>query len=110
MPCSTSRPACGQRSNRTWSGSTYVLHDLSEISDGELREGAMRTALAKLVAMCFKYARTRADLLSILGHWMDVVREVARAPHGLEALAQVMRYILEINEHVAPQSLEALLE
>jgi hypothetical protein len=24
---------------------------------------------------------------------MDVVREVIRAPHGLEALAQVMRYI-----------------
>ena len=41
---------------------------------------------------------------------MDVVREVVRAPHGLEALAQVMRYILEVNEHVGPEALPALLE
>ena len=89
---------------------TYLLHDLSKISDEELRDGAMRTALAKLVAMCFKYARTRADFLQILGRWMDVAREVVRAPHGLEALAQVMRYILEVNEHVEPEALQALLE
>jgi hypothetical protein len=89
---------------------TYLLHDLSQISDDELRDGAMRTALAKLVAMCFKYARTRADFVQILGRWMDVAREVARAPHGLEALAQVMRYILEVNEHVEPEELQGLLE
>ncbi|HEX3474092.1 MAG TPA: Rpn family recombination-promoting nuclease/putative transposase [Kofleriaceae bacterium] len=89
---------------------TYLLHDLSKISDDELRDGAMRTALAKLVAMCFKHARTRADFLQILGRWIDVVREVVRAPHGLEALAQVMRYILEVNEHVGPEALQALLE
>ena len=88
---------------------TYVLHDLSTISDEELRDGAMRTALAKLVTMCFKYARTRADFLQILSRWMDVAREVVRAPHGLEALAQVMRYILEVNEHVGPEALQALL-
>ena len=70
----------------------------------------MRTALAKLVAMSFKYARTRSDFLQILGRWMDVVREVIRAPHGLEALAQVMRYILEVNEQVRPEALQALLE
>ena len=89
---------------------TYLLHDLSNISDDELRDGAMRSSLAKLVAMCFKYARTRSDFLQILGRWMDVVREVVRAPHGLEALAQVMRYILEVNEHVGPEALQALLE
>jgi hypothetical protein len=88
----------------------YVLHDLSEISDDELRGGAMRTALAKLVTMCFKHARTRADFVQILGRWMDVAREVARASHGLEALAQVMRYILEVNEHVEPEELQRLLE
>ncbi len=88
----------------------YVLHDLSAISDDELRGGAMRTALAKLVAMCFKHARTRADFLQILGRWMDVVREVLRAPHGMEALAQVMRYILEVNENIEPEALQALLE
>lgn len=89
---------------------TYILHDLSVISDGELRDGAMRTALAKLVTMCFKYARTRADFLQILDRWISVVREVIQAPHGLEALAQVMRYILEVNEHVRPEVLQALFD
>ena len=89
---------------------TYVLHDLSTISDEELRDGAMRTALAKLVTMCFKYARTRADFLQVLSRWMDVAREVVRAPHGLEALAQVMRYILEVSEHVETEGLQGLLE
>jgi hypothetical protein len=89
---------------------TYLLHDLSTISDDELRDGAMRTALAKLVVMCFKYARTRADFVQILGRWMDVAGEVARAPHGLEALAQMMRYILEVSEHVEPEELQGLLE
>ena len=88
----------------------YVLHDLSTISDDELRAGAMRTALAKLVMMCFKHARTGAGFLPILGRWMDVAYEVIRAPHGLEALAQVMRYILEVNEHVEPEELQGLLE
>jgi predicted transposase/invertase (TIGR01784 family) len=89
---------------------TYLLLDLSEIPDEELREGAMMTALAKLVSMCFKHARTSADFVQILSRWMNVVRQVARAPHGLEALAQVMRYILEVNEQVRPEVLQALLE
>jgi Domain of unknown function (DUF4351) len=87
-----------------------LLLDLSEIPDDELHDGAMRTALARLVALCFKYARTRADFVNILGRWMDVVREVTRAPNGLAALAQVMRYILEVNEHVGSEALQALLE
>jgi len=68
------------------------------------------TALVKLVAMCFKHARRGEDFVQILGRWMDVAREVARAPNGLQALAPVMRYILEVNEHVAPETLKALLE
>jgi hypothetical protein len=70
---------------------TYLLLDLSEMSDDELCEGAMRTALARLVAMCFKHARTRADFVNILGRWMNVVREVARSLNGMAALAPVMR-------------------
>jgi predicted transposase/invertase (TIGR01784 family) len=90
-------------------GFTYVLHDLSEIPDDRLRDGAM-TALAKLVAMCFKHARKNADFVGILGRWMDIMRDVAAAPNGLAALAQVMRYILHVNEHIEPEALQALLE
>jgi predicted transposase/invertase (TIGR01784 family) len=90
-------------------GFTYVLNDLSEIPDDRLHDGAM-TALAKLVAMCFKHARKNADFVRILGRWMDTMRDVAAAPNGLAALAQVMRYILHVNEHVEPEALQALLE
>jgi predicted transposase/invertase (TIGR01784 family) len=89
---------------------SYLLHDLSAISDDELREGAMRTALAKLVTMCFKHARTRADFVDVLVRWIGVVREVAKAPNGLAALAQVMRYILQVNQQVDSEALQALLE
>jgi predicted transposase YdaD len=87
----------------------YLLSDLSEISDEELR-GKPWTALTKLTAMSFKHARTRAGFIQILGGWMDVAREVVSAPNGLEALAQVMRYILEVNDHVTLEALQAVLE
>jgi len=86
----------------------YLLNDLSEISDEELRARAM-TAVAKLVSLCFKHARTSPDFLAILSRWMDVVREVARAPNGLAALAQVLCYILQVSEHVERTELHALL-
>lgn len=69
---------------------SYVVDDLSEVPDNRLRARAM-TALARLVAACFKHARTRADLLELLGDWDDAVRELAGAPNGLEALALVVR-------------------
>lgn len=87
----------------------YLIDDLSEIPDDRLRARAM-TALAKLVAVSFKYARTRADLIEILSGWADVVREVVDAPDGLEALALVMRYILRVNDHVEPEALQAFLD
>jgi len=59
----------------------YLLNDLSEISDEDLRNRAM-TSLAKL----------------------------ATAPNGLNALAQVLCYILEVNDHVQREALQALLE
>jgi predicted transposase/invertase (TIGR01784 family) len=87
----------------------YLLDDLSEVPDDRLRARAM-TALAKLVEVCFKHARSRADLVERLGSWADTLREVAQAPNGLEALSQVMRYILMVNDHVEPEALQVLLE
>jgi hypothetical protein len=88
----------------------YLLNDLSEVSDDELRSGAMLTALAKLATICLKHARTSTDFIKILARWMDVASEVARAPNGLSALAQVLCYILEVNDHVEREALQALLE
>jgi putative YhgA-like transposase len=86
----------------------YLLNDLSEISDDELRARAM-TAVAKLVTLCLKHARTSPDFMGILGRWIDVVREVVQAPNGLSALAQVLCYILRVSEHVKRDELKALL-
>ncbi|MEO7730454.1 MAG: hypothetical protein ABIY55_05740 [Kofleriaceae bacterium] len=36
--------------------------------------------------------------------------DVASAPNGIEALAQVMRYILLVNNHVEPEALQAFLD
>jgi predicted transposase/invertase (TIGR01784 family) len=89
---------------------TYLLDDLSEIPDDQLRARAMMTALGRLVEICFKHARTRADLPEILAGWADVLHEVIHAPDGLEALVLVMRYILLVNDHVEPATLQAFLE
>ncbi|HWO21594.1 MAG TPA: Rpn family recombination-promoting nuclease/putative transposase [Kofleriaceae bacterium] len=89
----------------------YLLDDLSAISDDDLRQRATMTALAQLVTVCFKYGRTRPDLVQILGgDWVAVLRKVATAPHGLEALALVMRYILAVSDYVEPEALQALLD
>jgi hypothetical protein len=55
-------------------------------------------------------ARTGADFIKILVRWMDVAREVATAPNGLNALAQVLCYILRVNNNVEREALQALLE
>jgi predicted transposase YdaD len=64
-----------------------------------------------LVYFLFEHQSTPGDgLMAYRLLCYDVLREVARAAHGLEALALVMRYILEVNEHVEPEALQALLE
>lgn len=88
---------------------SYIVDDLSEVPDDQLRKRAM-TDLARITQFCFKHARTRADLIDRLASWAEVVRDVARAPNGLEALALMMRYILLVNDHVEPDELQAFLE
>lgn len=86
----------------------YLLNDLSEISEEELR-GRAYTAAVKLLALCYKHARTAPHFLTLLGQWRDVVAEVVEAPNGLAALAQLLWYILRVSEHVQREALEALL-
>lgn len=86
----------------------YLLHDLSTISDEELRARAL-TAAARLTLLCFKHARSSPDFLTLLGRWMDVVGEVLGAPNGLSALAQLLCYILQVNRQVQRDELQALL-
>ncbi len=89
---------------------TYVLYDLSHVNDEELRASAVRTARGKLTILLLKHGRRDADLLRRLARWMDLIREVVWAPNGLDALASLLRYIFEVNEHIQRDELQVLLE
>ncbi len=88
----------------------YLLHDLSDFSEEDLRENVWATALAKLVAVLFRQGRVAADPSLLLFRWMSALREVAAAANGLDALAQLLRYILEVNEHATAEQLQLVLE
>lgn len=87
----------------------YIVDDLSSIPDEELRARAM-TALAKLVALCFKYSRRHTTFWAALRGWMDLAKEVISTPHGIEALAKVMRYVLEVSDRITEAQVHGLLE
>src|SRR5687768_3415913 len=69
----------------------FVLDDISAASDEDLRGRAM-TALGRLVLWCFRYSRTPEEFVRRIGGWVDLVREVRRAPNGVEALKRIYSY------------------
>ena len=47
---------------------------------------------------CLRNARTPEELVRGIGAWLDLVREVRRAPNGRAAIAVLWRYIFATNE------------
>jgi hypothetical protein len=86
----------------------FVLEDISHETDEALRARAI-TALARLSLWCLRHAREPWELVDRLGGWLDLVREVRRAPHGAAALVRIMRYIFATNEPGKPEELVARL-
>lgn len=82
----------------------FVLEDISHETDEALRGRAM-TALARLCLWCLRHAREPEVLVERLGAWMDLVREVRRAPDGVAAVVLIMRYILEVSAPAEPDVL-----
>lgn len=76
---------------------TYVVGDLSETPDIELRERAM-PALSTVAMLCLKHARSHADIFERLHRWRDLLKLITVAPTGLEAIAHVMGYILQVHD------------
>jgi predicted transposase/invertase (TIGR01784 family) len=85
----------------------FLLDDLDQHGDEALHDRAM-SALGRVVLLCFKYARNPNELVRRLDRWVDVVREVWRAPSGASALGLVVRYIFEIGGERPVQALRAL--
>src|SRR5439155_1425209 len=88
---------------------TYLLDDLSHISDDQLRGRAM-TALTKVLVVCFRDARRAPDFLGRLARWVDALREVFAAPNGFDALTRVATYILAVSKHVPQDDLAAFMK
>jgi hypothetical protein len=86
----------------------FVLDDISHETDEGLHARAM-TALSRLVLWCLRRAREPDELVLRLGRWMDLVREVRRAPNGAAALRRVWQYILATNEPRKPEELVSRL-
>ena len=84
----------------------YLINDLSEISDEELRDRAY-TAAVKLLALCYKHARTNPHFLTILGQWRDVVAEVLSAP--VEPATTITNQIADDERHLDRVAAEARL-
>lgn len=86
----------------------FILEDISHETDEALRARAM-TALARLCLWCLRHAREPEVLVERLGAWVDLVREVRRAPDGVAAVVLIMRYILEVSAPAQPDVLVARL-
>ena len=95
---------------------SYVLHDLSRISDYELRG----RALGKMVLWMFKYSPNK-QLWETMPEWIGLLAAVLKES-GLGAVEAVLRYILSVEEempkekarrllaeHLGPQGTEAIM-
>lgn len=87
----------------------FAVDDLSQQSDEALR-GRTADALAKLVVMLLKHARTKDEISSLVLEWIDLVQTVVKAPSGVAALGRVMRYVLLVDRKVEPGEFGRLLE
>jgi hypothetical protein len=86
----------------------FILDDISAATDDELRGRAM-TALGRLVLWCFRYSRTPEEFVRRIGGWVDLVREVRRAPNGVAALQRIYKYMMLVTERYRPDELVGLL-
>jgi hypothetical protein len=86
----------------------FALDDLSKESDEALRARAM-TGLGRLCLWCLRHARDPEWLVQQLGRWASVIREVARAPNGMTALATVFRYIWEVHGQLSVEELRTFV-
>lgn len=86
----------------------FIVEDLSHETDEALRARAA-TALVRLSLWCLRHAREPEELVTRLGEWAELVREVRRAPGGAAALVKILRYIFATNEPSKPEELLARL-
>src|SRR5690606_35725030 len=75
---------------------TILLEDLSEADNDELKSWTL-AALPKAALFALRDARDPDKLLRDFEHWGALVAEAARAPSGMDAIRQLMRYIAIVS-------------
>ncbi|HEX2674998.1 MAG TPA: Rpn family recombination-promoting nuclease/putative transposase [Polyangiales bacterium] len=88
--------------------SRFVLDDLSHQSDAALRARAL-TQLGVLTCWCLENLPESRDPIGDFERILDVFAAVARAPRGLDALAAVLHYFMEVNDP-EPDRLRTVLQ
>jgi predicted transposase YdaD len=86
----------------------FVLADLSAYSEQELR-GAALGAIDKIFVLSLHHGRQPRDPLAFFASIHSLIREVLRAPGGIAALEQVLRYHLYIHDRVDLRALGEIL-
>ena len=82
----------------------YLLNDLSQYEDEELRGAAM----GRLTLLLLRSVHRRDFLTALLPRWAATLRQVM-AESGLNGLRLVLQYILEAGEHVDAEVLGRFL-
>ncbi len=88
-------------------GGTFILHDLSALSDDELMSRA-ESALVRLFVLTLKHGKA-PDLVERLHGFARLLAQVVAASRGIEALAVLVRYMLEVNARTAPGEIARVL-
>jgi hypothetical protein len=75
----------------------FVLDDLSTKSAEELEGRRQASAMARLVFLYLRHARSVQELLALLPSWRALVREVGEGPHGHDDLVTIVVYTQAIT-------------
>ncbi|MEZ4436131.1 MAG: Rpn family recombination-promoting nuclease/putative transposase [bacterium] len=73
----------------------FHLFDLSRVDDGALRLGA-EAAAVELMLLCFRHARDEVALALMLRERAALLRDVAWASDGIEAVMALVRYLAQV--------------
>jgi predicted transposase/invertase (TIGR01784 family) len=85
---------------------TLMVADLAHLSNEDIKARAL-AAFPTLALWVLRDARDAGQLLDNLGHWGAAFAEAARTPHGVAALAQLMRYIALVSEELQLEAFRA---
>ncbi|MCX4244621.1 Rpn family recombination-promoting nuclease/putative transposase [Paraliomyxa miuraensis] len=85
---------------------TLMVEDLAHLSNEDIKARALAT-FPTLALWVLRDARDATQLLNNLGHWGAAFAEAACTPHGVAALAQLVRYIALVSDELRLEAFRA---